>query len=84
AENLREVLLSGGGAQNPVLVDEVRACFGDTEVRVARTGVFAPEHHEPSAMALFAARTLSRLPSTLPNVTGARKAAIAGHMCWPS
>jgi anhydro-N-acetylmuramic acid kinase len=80
----REVLLSGGGALNPVLVDEVRACFADTKVSVASAGVFAPEHHEPSAMALFAARTMSRLPSTLPGVTGARAAAIAGHVCWPS
>jgi anhydro-N-acetylmuramic acid kinase len=83
-KGIREVLLSGGGARNPVLVDEVRASFAGTAVRVARAGVFAPEHHEPSAMALFAARTLARLPSTLPAVTGARAAAIAGHVCWPS
>jgi len=80
----REVLLSGGGAQNPVLVGEVAACFAGTKISVARDGVFAPEHHEPSAMALFAARTLARMPSTLPGVTGARVAAIAGHVCWPS
>lgn len=80
----REILLSGGGAKNPVLVDEVRACFPERPVRVARSGAFAPEHHEPAAMALFAARSMARLPSSLPNVTGAREAAILGHVHWPS
>jgi anhydro-N-acetylmuramic acid kinase len=80
----REMLLSGGGANNPVLVEEVRACFPEQPVRVARSGAFAPEHHEPAAMALFAARTMARLPSSLPKVTGARGAAILGHVHWPS
>jgi anhydro-N-acetylmuramic acid kinase len=80
---LGEVLLSGGGAKNPVLVAEVRACFG-AKVRVARSGVFAPEHHEPAAMALIAARTLAGLPSSLPRVTGASRAAILGHVHVPS
>jgi anhydro-N-acetylmuramic acid kinase len=78
-----EILLSGGGAKNPVLVAEVRACFG-VSVQVARSGVFAPEHHEPAAMALIAARTLAGLPSSLPRVTGASHAAILGHVHVPS
>jgi len=81
---LGEILLCGGGAKNPVLVSEVRASFGDATVRVARAGVFAPEHHEPAAMALIAARTLSGLISSLPRVTGAKRAAILGHVHAPS
>jgi len=80
---LGEILLSGGGAKNPVLVAEVSACFA-AKVRVARSGVFAPEHHEPAAMALIAARTLARLPSSLPKVTGASRAAVLGHVHFPS
>jgi anhydro-N-acetylmuramic acid kinase len=78
-----EVLLSGGGAKNPVLVDEVRACFG-ARVRVAASGVFAPEHHESAAMALIAARTMNRLPSSLPKVTGASRPALLGHVHFPT
>jgi anhydro-N-acetylmuramic acid kinase len=80
---LREVLLSGGGARNPVLVDEVRSCF-DTSVRVASDGVFAPTHHEAAAMALIAARTRAGLASSLPQVTGASRPAILGHVHMPS
>jgi anhydro-N-acetylmuramic acid kinase len=79
-----EILLSGGGAKNPVLVDHVRACFPRSRVEVARAGVFSPTHHEPAAMALIAARTLKRLPSSLPAVTGARRPAILGHLHVPA
>ena len=64
-QGLREIVLSGGGAENPVLVAEVTRCFPETHVAVVTSGVFAPACHEPAAMALIAARTLSRLPSSL-------------------
>jgi anhydro-N-acetylmuramic acid kinase len=80
---LSEMILSGGGAMNPVLVDEVRACFG-SRVEIASSGVFAPEHHEPAAMALIAARTLARLPSSLAKVTGAGRPALLGHVHFPT
>ncbi len=82
--DLREVLLSGGGAKNPVLVDEVRRRFPRAHVELAGSGVFAPQHHEPAAMALIAARTLARLPSSLAAVTGASRPAILGHVHWPT
>jgi anhydro-N-acetylmuramic acid kinase len=81
---LVEVLLSGGGGKNPVLVAEVRARFAETVVRVASDGVLAPEHHESAAMALIAARTASGLPSSLPAVTGAPWPVILGHIHRPT
>jgi anhydro-N-acetylmuramic acid kinase len=81
---LREVLLSGGGGKNPVLVDDVRARFANTTVRVADEGVFAPDHHEAAAMALIAARTTAGLPSSLPAVTGAPWPVILGHVHQPT
>ena len=82
--NLGEVLLSGGGGKNPVLVEEVQARFSKAKVRVAVEGVFAPEHHESAAMALIAARTAARLPSSLPAVTGAPWPVILGHVHLPT
>lgn len=79
----REILLSGGGAKNPTLVAAVRRLLPDAELGVATSGVFLPDHHEPAAMALFAARTLRGLPSSLPRVTGARRASVLGHVHWP-
>jgi anhydro-N-acetylmuramic acid kinase len=82
--DIRQIVLSGGGAMNPVLVEEVRACFPSARVAVARSGVFAPDHHEPAAMALIAARTYRGLPSGLPAVTGATRPAILGHVHVPT
>jgi anhydro-N-acetylmuramic acid kinase len=93
-----EILLSGGGAKNPVLVHEVAARFGRgaapsgrgaapssaVRISVALEGVFAPQNHECAAMALIAARTLRGLPSSLPRVTGARTACILGHVHAPT
>lgn len=79
----REILLSGGGAKNPTLVSAVKRLLPAATVRVATSGVFLPDHHEPAAMALFAARTLRGLPSSLPRVTGARRASVLGHVHWP-
>jgi anhydro-N-acetylmuramic acid kinase len=82
--DLAEVLLSGGGGNNPVLAAEVRTRFPRAEVRIAKDGVLAPEHHEPAAMALIAARTAAGLPSSLPGVTGAAWPAILGHVQKPT
>jgi len=79
-----ELLLTGGGALHPGLRERVRARVDPLPVLVHDDGPLAPQHHEPAAMALIAARTLRRLPSGLPRVTGARKPAILGHVRWPS
>ncbi len=81
---VRQIVLSGGGSKNPVLVAEVRACLDGMEVCTATTGPLAPQHHEPAAVALIAARTLRRLPSSLPSVTGASHAALLGHIHHPT
>lgn len=80
---VREVLLTGGGAKNPTLVRLTREALA-IPVSIAERGVFAPSHHEPAAIALIAARTIAGLPSSLPRVTGARRACVLGHVAYPS
>jgi 8-oxo-dGTP pyrophosphatase MutT (NUDIX family) len=65
-----EILLTAGGARNPMLVECVRRRANGMPVLVASDGVFAPSHHEPAAMASIAARTMRGLASPLPRVTG--------------
>lgn len=79
-----ELVLTGGGALHPGLRARLETLAAPIPVVVHDDGPLAPQHHEPAAMALIAARTLRRLPSGLPQVTGARRAAILGHVCWPS
>lgn len=82
-EGVREVLLTGGGAKNPTLLRLTREAL-QIPVDLAEHGVFAPSHHEPAAIALIAARTMAGLPSSLPRVTGARRACVLGHVAYPS
>jgi anhydro-N-acetylmuramic acid kinase len=79
-----EIVLTGGGALHPGLVARVRTLAAPCPVVVHDEGPLAPQHHEPAAMALIAARTLHRLPSSLPRVTGARGPAVLGHVAWPT
>lgn len=86
-EDLRgvtELVLTGGGALHPGLFARVQALAAPCPVVVHDDGPLAPQHHEPAAMALIAARTLHRLPSSLPRVTGARAPAVLGHVAWPT
>lgn len=78
-----ELVLTGGGALHPGLRARIQELAAPRPVVVHDDGPLAPQHHEPAAMALIAARTLHRLPSSLPRVTGARGPAVLGHICWP-
>jgi anhydro-N-acetylmuramic acid kinase len=83
AGRFAKLVLTGGGALNPTLVRQIRELFPTVSVEVQTQGVFAPQNHEPAAMALIAARTLCRLPSNLPQVTGARRSVVLGHLSLP-
>jgi anhydro-N-acetylmuramic acid kinase len=79
-----EIVLTGGGALHPGLLGRVRELADPRPAVRHDSGPLAPLHHEPAAMALIAARTLHRRPCGLPQVTGARRPAILGHVYWPS
>lgn len=82
AGSLREVVLTGGGARNPTLFRLFEERLPGIRVRTG-DGVLAPDHHEPAAVALIAARTFAGLPSSLARVTGAARASRLGHIHWP-
>ncbi len=81
--NALKVVLTGGGAQHPTLVADVCERAAPLGVAIGQ-GALAPNIHEGAAMALIAARTLHRVPSSMPQVTGASRAAVLGHIHWPS
>ncbi|MCA9699482.1 MAG: anhydro-N-acetylmuramic acid kinase [Myxococcales bacterium] len=82
---VRSILLTGGGARNPTLVRLLEETLASSlPVERVEEGVFAASQHEPAAIALIAARTLARMTSSLPRVTGARRACVLGHVAFPS
>ena len=77
-----QLIVSGGGAHNPLILAQVAAAFPQIEiVRSPQLGV--PEDaKEAFAFAILAYETFHRRPSNLPSATGARRPAILGKISY--
>jgi anhydro-N-acetylmuramic acid kinase len=83
-EPVREVLLSGGGARNPVLVEsiarELAAHAGAPTVRAFDDVFFDGEAKEAVAFALLGWLHVARRAGNVPGATGARGARVLGKL----
>ena len=81
-----DLVLSGGGAHNPLIRAQLEAGVAGYGVRVCTSGdLGVPEDgKEAFAFAILAYETLHRRPSNLPSATGARHPAILGKICYAS
>ncbi len=77
-EPVPEVLLSGGGAKNPVLVAAIRRHLAGKSVRAFDEVFFDGEAKEAVAFALLGYLHLIRQPGNVPGATGARGPRILG------
>jgi anhydro-N-acetylmuramic acid kinase len=79
---IRQLIVSGGGAKNPLILGQIAAALPGMEVLPSsRLGV--PEDaKEAFAFALLAYETLHHRPSNIPGATGARHPAILGKICY--
>ncbi len=75
----RRILLGGGGARNPVLVEELRARTGLPQENTDALGVPLAAM-EAMAFSLMGRNALLGLPAHLPHTTGARHARVLGHL----
>ncbi|MGH9360785.1 MAG: anhydro-N-acetylmuramic acid kinase [Thermoanaerobaculia bacterium] len=79
-----EVVLAGGGARNPVLVDRIRAsCTSAPGVVLSDTLGVPAEAREGLCLAVLGALAQDGFPITLPQVTGARAPGSAGAWVYP-
>lgn len=81
------VILTGGGAANPVLVERIRVALTTLEAGLEVTTSDALgwplQAIEPAAFALLAAYRLWGLPGNLPSTTGASRAVLLGQVAEP-
>jgi anhydro-N-acetylmuramic acid kinase len=77
-----ELIVSGGGARNPLLVGQIAAALGG--IRVISSGDLGlPEHaKEAFAFAILAWETFHHRPANVPSATGAAGPAILGKICY--
>lgn len=79
-----ELFVSGGGAKNKFLIEQLGSYFGKNVKisSVEKLGISA-DAKEAICFAVLANETISGNPSNLPKVTGAKKKTILGKICLP-
>lgn len=74
------VLVGGGGARNPTMMQALAAAFGDARVEPLDAAGVPAQACEAMAFALMGRNALLGLPNHLPRTTGARRAAVLGEI----
>jgi anhydro-N-acetylmuramic acid kinase len=82
--NFREIVVSGGGANNPTLLamlaNELRPLH--LTIRISDEFGLPSEAKEAAAFALMAYETWNHRPSNIPSATGAKRPAILGKISY--
>jgi len=83
--NFKEMIVSGGGVNNPTLMgwlaEELRSLRLD--LRSSDEFGIPSSAKEAVAFAVLAYETWNRRPSNVPSATGAKRAAVLGKVCYP-
>ncbi len=77
------VVVSGGGALNDFLIEQLKIQFADIPVRSSLEMGLDIDFKEAVGFAILAWSTLLGRPSNVPGVTGANKATVLGKICLP-
>jgi anhydro-N-acetylmuramic acid kinase len=78
AASCSKVVLCGGGAYNPMLVERIQSHLPECTIVGSNVYGIDPKWIEASMFAWFAWRTLNGLPGNVPAVTGANHEAVLG------
>jgi anhydro-N-acetylmuramic acid kinase len=76
-----ELIVSGGGAHNPLLMEQIAAGLAGIRLRKSDELGVPGDAKEAFAFALLGYETLRRRPSNVPGATGATRAVILGKVC---
>jgi anhydro-N-acetylmuramic acid kinase len=77
-----QLIVSGGGAKNPLMMAQLTAALAPIEVLPLSQFGISEEAKEAYAFALLAYETWMRRPGNLPTATGAKKAVVLGKICY--
>jgi len=77
-----ELIVSGGGAHNHLVLDRLADLFNPVEVKRAEEVGISVDAKEAICFALLAAATIQGTPGNLPRVTGASRPVVLGKVCF--
>ena len=80
--NIRQLIISGGGAHNPLIFAQIAAALPSIEVLSSCELGIPEDAKEAFAFALLAYETYHRRPGNLPSATGACRPAILGKVAY--
>jgi anhydro-N-acetylmuramic acid kinase len=81
--SLAQLIVSGGGARNPLILAQLSAALGGIEVVPTEALGLPGDAKEAFIFALLADETVHGRPANLPSATGATRPAILGKICYP-
>jgi len=79
---LSELIVSGGGAHNPLLMAQIEAALPGIRLRLSDEFGVPGDAKEAFAFAVLGWETLHHRPANVPRATGARKAVVLGKVCY--
>jgi anhydro-N-acetylmuramic acid kinase len=79
---IAELIVSGGGAHNPLLMAQLQSGLSGIRVREAGELGVSGDAKEAFAFAVLACETLRRQLANIPGATGATKAVVLGKVCY--
>jgi anhydro-N-acetylmuramic acid kinase len=80
---VEEVVIAGGGVNNPVLMDRIAASISPISIRTTDDLGVPPAAREAMVFAVLADMTLQGIPAFLPPVTGAASPKLLGKLSFP-
>ena len=79
---IRQLIVSGGGSHNPLIMGQISAALPGVQILPSSHLGVPEDAKEAFAFALLAYETFHRRPSNLPSATGARGPAILGRVSY--
>jgi anhydro-N-acetylmuramic acid kinase len=79
---ITELIVSGGGARNPLLMAQIEAGLEGVQIRDPGDFGVSGDAKEAFAFAVLACQTLHKRPANVPGATGAKKAVVLGKVCY--
>jgi anhydro-N-acetylmuramic acid kinase len=80
--NVGEIIVSGGGAHNPLLMAQIETGVKKVRVRTADELGLPGDAKEAFAFAVLGYETLHKRPANVPGATGAKRAVVLGKVCY--
>jgi len=80
---LKNIVMCGGGAKNPVILSTLKNYLPNTFIKTADDMGWSNTYMEAELMAWLAVRSVKKLPLTVPETTGVREPVTGGEIFYP-